>query len=152
LDVPGLSPTKLSTPLKERNVVMRKQIAVIIGFFVMTAIFASQSLAQDDGTAETIGRRIDKGLAQFSEEIQHAWANARRTVDELGVQGRVYGRLRWDKALADEPIDVEIQQTDTVVLTGRVPDEKTRQKAVRLAKDTVGVRDVVDRLRVEPRR
>jgi osmotically-inducible protein OsmY len=85
-----------------------------------------------------------------------AQAKARREVDQLSVQGRVYGRLRCDKALADQPIDVDVDQksTDeqsTVILTGRVPDEKARKKALELAQDTVGVGDVIDRLQIEPR-
>jgi osmotically-inducible protein OsmY len=72
-------------------------------------------------------------------------------VDELGMQGRVYARLRWDKALADQTIDIQVQKKDVVVLTGVVPDDTARDKAVQLAQDTIGVREVVNQLRVKPR-
>ncbi|HEY3391994.1 MAG TPA: BON domain-containing protein [Lacipirellulaceae bacterium] len=134
---------------------MRTALSISIGMAFLLAL-PSQLPAQEEGAGESIGRRIDRGLDKITEEVREAWAKARRQVDELGVQGRVYGRLRWDKALADQPIDVAVEKesTDeqsTVILTGRVPDEAARKKAIELAQDTVGVREVIDRLRVEPR-
>jgi osmotically-inducible protein OsmY len=112
--------------------------------------------AQEEGAAQRIRRRIEEGAGKLAEEVREAWTEVRKRVDELGVQGRVYGRLRWDKALADDPINVDVEKkfTDdesTVILTGRVPDEHAREKALQLARDTVGVREVVDRLQVAPR-
>jgi osmotically-inducible protein OsmY len=109
-------------------------------------------LPAQEGTAEQIGRRIDQGLEQLREEVQEAWGDVRARLDKLSVQGRVYVRLRWDKLLAEEPIDVSVEAKDVVTLTGRVPNEEARQKAVQLSKDTVGVRDVIDRLQVDPLR
>jgi osmotically-inducible protein OsmY len=129
---------------------MRTRITTFAAIGTVLALFLSDLPAQE-GTAEKIGRRIDKGLEQLSQEVQEAWTDVRAKVDKLGVQGRVYGRLRWDKSLAEEPIEVDVEGKDVVVLSGRVPDEETRQKALRLARDTVGVRDVLDRLRIEPR-
>jgi hypothetical protein len=134
---------------------MRTALSISIGVAILLALH-SESSAQEEGAGESIGRRIDRGLEQLTEEVREAWAKARKQVDQLGVQGRVYGRLRWDKALADEPVGVAVEQksTDeesTVILTGRVPDERARKKAIELAQDTVGVREVIDRLQVEPR-
>jgi hypothetical protein len=132
---------------------MRIARLILIGI-ATSALLLSESPAQERA-GETIGRRIDRGLEQLTEEVRQAWAKARKSVDQLSVQGRVYGRLRWDKALADEPIDVDVetsnQKESTVILTGRVPDEKARQKALELAQDTVGVREVIDRLQIELR-
>ncbi len=129
---------------------MRTAIAILLAAAFVPVLLTATSPAQE-GTAEKIGRRLDEGLERLSEGVQEAWTDVRAKVDKLGVQGRVYGRLRWDKALADEPIDVDMQTKEVVVLTGRVPDNDTREKAVRLAQDTVGVSQVVDRLRIEPR-
>jgi osmotically-inducible protein OsmY len=125
---------------------------IIIAVVALMSVPMVSNLPAQDGAAEKIGRRIDRGLEQLSQEVQEAWSDVRDRVDRLGVQGRVYGRLRWDKAFADEPIEVEVEGKDVVVLTGRIPDELVRQKALQLAKDTVGVREVVDRLRLENRR
>ena len=134
---------------------MRTAFSISVGIAILLAL-PSELPAQEEGAGESIGRRIDRGLEQLTEKAREAWAKARKSVDELGVQGRVYGRLRWDKALAGEPIDVDVEKesTDeesTVILTGRVPDEHARKKAIGLAQDTVGVRDVIDRLEIQPR-
>jgi hypothetical protein len=136
--------------LSERRITMRTCLALIVGVAIMPVLFPSELPAQE-GAAESIGRRINRGLEELKEEVKQAWTEVRKTVDKLGVQGRVYGRLRWDKALAEEPIEVSMQDKETVVLTGRVADEQTRQKAIQLTNDTVGVREVVDQLEVEPR-
>jgi hypothetical protein len=133
---------------------MRIALSISVGIAILFAILSE--LPAQEGAGESIGRRIDRGLEQLTDEVREAWAKARREVDQLGVQGRVYGRLRWDKALAEQPIDVDVDQksTDeesTVILTGRVPDERARKKAIELAQDTVGVREVIDRLQIEPR-
>jgi hypothetical protein len=133
---------------------MRTARYICFGIAILLAIHSESSAQERAG--ESIGRRIDRGLERLSEEVREAWTDVRKRVDELGVQGRVYGRLRWDKALADEPIDVDVEkksteQESTVILTGRVLDEHARKKAIELAQDTVGVRQVIDRLQVEPR-
>jgi osmotically-inducible protein OsmY len=129
---------------------MRTALSISVGIAILLAL-VPELPAQEEGTAQKIRRRIDEGAGKLAEEIREAWADVRKRVDELGVQGRVYGRLRWDKALADEPVGVEVEEKETVILTGRVPDERTRKKAVQLAADTVGVREVIDRLQIEPR-
>jgi osmotically-inducible protein OsmY len=70
---------------------------------------------------------------------------ARAKVDELGTEGRVYGRLRWDKALAGSTLDVQAAGS-TITLIGTVPNQSAREKAITLARDTVGVTNVVDQL------
>jgi osmotically-inducible protein OsmY len=134
---------------------MRTALSTSVVIAILLAL-PSDSPAQEQGTAERIRRRIEEGAGKLAEEVREGWADVRRRVDELGVQGRVYGRLRWDKALADDPINVDVEKksTDedsTVILTGRVPDEEAHIKALLLAQDTVGVRDVIDRLQIEPR-
>src|SRR5688500_14615816 len=119
---------------------MRTALSITVGTAILLAL-SSKLPAQEEGAGESIGRRIDRGLDKITEEVREAWAKARRQVDELGVQGRVYGRLRWDKALAEEPIDVAVEKesTDeqsTVILTGHVPNERARKKALQLAEDT----------------
>jgi hypothetical protein len=129
---------------------MQKFLAMSLGAVIIFGSFVSELPAQE-GTAERIGEQIDRGLEQLGEKLKRTWADIRKSVDELGMQGRVYARLRWDKALADQTIDIQVQKKDIVVLNGVVPDEAAREKAVQLAQDTIGVREVVDQLQVEPR-
>jgi osmotically-inducible protein OsmY len=134
---------------------MRSLIAIRVAVVIMLVGLAASLPAQeaqenDDGFVERLGERFDRGVEQLGRELRRSWAEIRQSVDELSVQGRVYGRLRWDKALADETIDIDVQSDNVVVLSGMVADEPTRRKAVKLAEDTVGVRDVISRLEVTP--
>ena len=66
----------------------------------------------------------------------------------MGVESRIYGRLHWDKALTNAPIQLEVQPGGVAVLTGSVPDATAKVKAETLAADTVGVTKVVNQLAV----
>ncbi|MEX0611704.1 MAG: BON domain-containing protein [Pirellulales bacterium] len=130
---------------------MRTLVAIGVVIAITFGSFPSDVPAQE-GTAEQIGERIDRGLEQLGREVRKKWGEIRQSINELGVQGRVYSRLRWDKAIATESIDIEVQEKNVVVLTGVVRDEETRRRAVRLAGDTVGVGEVVDRLQIDSSR
>jgi osmotically-inducible protein OsmY len=97
---------------------------------------------------ETIRETIERGVSRVGEELRRGWAEVRTAVDKLGVQGRVYGRLHWDKALTDATIDIQVLDDHRVVLKGSVPNARAKTKAVRLTEDTVGVTSVVDELAV----
>lgn len=102
------------------------------------------------GFGERLGQQLDEGLDRLSSEVREGWASLRKTVDRMGIQGRVYSRLRWDKQVATSRIDVDVQDDDTVVLRGQLTDDAAKRKAVELAKTTVGVERVVDELTVAP--
>jgi hypothetical protein len=102
----------------------------------------------DQGVGERIGESVDRGLNTLGRRIRKGWAEFRQSVDELSVQGRVYGRLHWDQALTNAPLDIGMQNENTVVLSGTVPDEAARTTAVSLTQSTVGVAKVVDHLTV----
>jgi hyperosmotically inducible periplasmic protein len=127
-------------------------LALIAPLFLAPA--AAQQPATPDpappnqGVGERLGESVDRGLNTLGEKLRRTWADIRKSVDELTVQGRVYGRLRWDKALANAPIEVTVQNESTVTLTGTVADEAAHTTAVTLAQGTIGVGKVVDHLTV----
>lgn len=98
-----------------------------------------------DGAVETLKR----GVSSAGEAIREQYEKARTSVHNMGVTGRVYGRLHWDKALTTAKIDVEVQKNGVAVLTGSVGDAAARAKALELTRDTVGVTNVVDRLTIQ---
>ena len=102
------------------------------------------------GVGERVGETLDRGLTRLGDKLRKGWAEIRKSVDELGVQGRVYGRLHWDKAIGTAPIEISVQNENIVTLAGSVPTEAAHRTAVSLAENTVGVRQVVDRLTVSP--
>jgi hypothetical protein len=122
--------------------------AVFCGTLAMSCLMPE--LHAQEGRAERVGEQIDRGLEQLGEKLKSTWADIRKSVDELSVRGRVYGRIRWDKALADQTIDIQAQEKDVVILSGVVPTEALRSRAVQLANETVGVRQVVDQMQVAP--
>jgi hyperosmotically inducible periplasmic protein len=129
---------------------MRTFLALAIVGLVLHGTLAAQEPTPpaEQGVGTKIGESVDRGLNQLGEKLRRGWADIRKSVDELTVQGRVYGRLRWDKALATAPIEITVQNENVVALSGSVPDAAAHNTAVRLAQDTIGVGKVVDNLTV----
>jgi hyperosmotically inducible periplasmic protein len=134
---------------------MRIILSLTIASFVMLQSLAAEPPATAEppapnpqGVGERVGESVDRGLTNLGQRIRKTWAEFRKSVDELSVQGRVYGRLHWDKAIGSAPIEITVQNENVVTLSGSVPTEAARRKAVSLANDTVGVRQVIERLTV----
>jgi hyperosmotically inducible periplasmic protein len=110
------------------------------------------------GAAEKAGERLDeaaqkikRGLGEVAEDLRARFRRTRESVQSMGVEARVYGRIHWDKALADAPIELDVSTDGVATLRGSVADAAAKAKAVALARDTVGVTQVVDELAVTPR-
>jgi hyperosmotically inducible protein len=113
----------------------------------LAAAQAPQPKAQP-GTVERIGEQIDRGLNQIGAELRQAWGEVRQSVEKMGVQGRVYGRLHWDKALEGATFDIDVREKNVVVISGKVASAAAKQKAEQLARDTIGVGSVVNELTI----
>jgi len=126
----------------------------IIGIVTLPSLGAeTQVVVETPGTNQPgvgvrVGETVDRGLSNIGNRLRKTWADFRKSVDELSVQGRVYGRLHWDKAIGSAPIEITVQNENVVTLSGNVPNESARRTAVALANDTVGVRQVVDHLTI----
>ncbi len=133
----------------------RGMVIAVVGAALMG--WSTTSRAQDrepipprEGTAERLGEKLDNALRNASDSIQERFAAARTTVNNMGVEARIYGRLHWDKSLEDATIELEVRDDGVTTLSGSVRDAAAKAKAVELARDTVGVIQVVDRLSVSP--
>ena len=126
-----------------------KFLLLAFGVCLLSTTAALPAHAQQ-GIGERLGQQLDEGLERLSSEVREGWASLRKTVDRMGVQGRVYSRLRWDKQIATSQIDIEVQDEDVVALRGEVADAAAKRKAVQLANDTVGVARVIDELTIAP--
>lgn len=125
---------------------MWKSIFVGVCVGLLGGIFLIQLPAQEkEGLGERLGEKLDKGLRQLSTELRQEWTQVRQSVERMSVQGRVYSRLRWDKAIDVSTLDIQMQDKDTVVLHGTVASAMQQQKAIQLAQDTVGVGKVIDK-------
>jgi len=128
---------------------MTRLLLAGVAFCLLDAIASAQAPPPAaPGTAAQIGEKIDRGISQIGTELSQGWAEIRKSVDKMGVQGRVYGRLHWDKALQDATLEIEVRDDQFVVLKGSVASAAAKQKAVQLAGDTLGVKSVVDELAI----
>lgn len=119
-------------------------------------LFGAASLAQQPGTEgdarpgaslEDAARSLRKGVRQATEAVRASFTEIREDVQGMGVAARIYGRLHWDKALADAEIEVHVQE-GVATLTGSVASPAAKSKAETLARDTVGVKSVDDQLSI----
>ncbi|MHC5541669.1 BON domain-containing protein [Singulisphaera rosea] len=137
---------------------MIRKYGTIAGAVCGLAILAGVSLAQEPkGTGSSVGEKVDnavqslkKGARDAGDAVRDQYNKMRTSVHDMNVSARIYGRLHWDKALADAKIDIDVRKDGMTTLSGTVPDLKAKAKAVDLTRDTVGVSEVVDRLTVAP--
>lgn len=94
------------------------------------------------------GRARDRGAA-LGERAAVATAKTRDAVRDASLTGKIVAKMALDDAVKARSIDVTTDGA-TVTLSGRVHSETERDRAVRLARETDGVSQVVDRLRIEP--
>jgi hyperosmotically inducible protein len=120
-----------------------------------TILSASTARAQEPGTAQKVGEKLDeagqavrRGVGRAGDAVKEQFERAKKSIHAMGVEGRVYGRLHWDKMLENATLDVAVAKDGTVTLTGTVANLAAKAKAVQLASDTSGVTRVVDQLAI----
>lgn len=91
-----------------------------------------QTMAKAETLTDEANGRVNAGL--------HA---LRAGEKDPGVDARVSERLRWDKELHAAKITVRLVHGG-VELRGKVANAEQRQRAVELARSTLGVENVVD--------
>lgn len=89
-----------------------------------------------------------EALTGGPDKLLGGWQAVRGDLSELGLDARVAGRLRWDKALAGVRIEVSARD-GRVELKGVVRDLEQRRRAVELAESTVGADKVSDLIEVK---
>ena len=104
------------------------------------------------GTPAPAPPKIDKERArevgaQVGERTAVAADQARRALTDGSLTAKIKAKMALDDSVKALDIDVDTSGT-TVTLNGVVESEAQRQRAVQLARETVGVTQVVDRLRI----
>jgi len=128
---------------------------VVLAVAALTISWASPVQAQETGKKvgeklDEVGREIKAGLNRAGSAAKDQFARAKSSVQAMGMESRVYGRIHWDKALNDAMIDLTATGDGVVTLDGTVADAKAKRRAVELTQDTVGVTRVIDHLAVRP--
>lgn len=98
---------------------------------------------RDDGVIDTTKAR-ERG-ARIGETAASAINEAGEALGDAGLTTKIKSKMALDDLVQARRIDVDTKD-GVVTLTGVVGSEAERQRAVQLAKDTRGVRSVVDRL------
>jgi osmotically-inducible protein OsmY len=108
---------------------------------------------QDTERLARVGRLVadkaDRAATGSAQPGVNGWQSLRATRADVGLDARVLARLRWDKELAGSAVEVQPAGEGKVRLTGSVADSSQRGRAVRLARATLGVEEVIDELTVE---
>ena len=128
------------------------RLVVVAGVISLCAVSATAQ----EGVGRRAGEKVDQAVERLREEakdvagqMREGFVDARAMVERMGVTGRVYVRLHWDKALQDASISVDVAKDGRTTLRGTVASEEAKTKAAQLADDTIGVQRVVDELKVE---
>jgi osmotically-inducible protein OsmY len=135
----------------------RISTGVAAGFAVLAlavspaAAQSSSQTTQRSGTGSPGARPEPGGMDQRSSQRQPgAWSSAgQQTYRASAVEDRVYLRLA-ERAWAGADFKVSAERDGTIILSGTVPNDESRQRMLRIARRTPGVRDVRDQMRVDP--
>ena len=127
---------------------VRNQSWVLLAGSLVTA-WGCVAWAQQ-GPLDTAGRAVKRGFQSAGQAIQGSFNSAQTSVHNMEVVSRVYSRLHWDKALTTSNIEIDVTNGGIATVTGVVPDEPAKTKALTLTSETVGVIQVVDQIVVTP--
>ena len=88
--------------------------------------------------------------AEVGEKVAIAAAKVKETAEEAALTSKIKAKMVLDDNIKARAIDVTTDGS-SVTLTGTVRSVDEHDRAVRLARETAGVTQVVDRLRIEVR-
>ena len=137
-----------------RSVIRALLVIVLLGFvafFVLgwwTGARTSKPAdkpAATSGTIDTTTAR-ERG-AEIGEKAAVATAKVKETVQEAALTTKIKAKMALDDSVKARAIDVTTNGS-TVTLSGTVGSAAERDRAVRLARETDGVTQVVNHLRI----
>ena len=97
--------------------------------------------------AEELARGTE-GVERVINDIQLGDPTFGETIDDAWISTKVKSKLAADPEVNAFNIDVDVQQS-VVTLSGTVKTERAQQHAAEIARDTDGVRDVRNLIKVE---
>ena len=124
-------------------------LIVVLGAFVMGYLSNRSGEAVLPGRAErsdTVARARE-GAAQIGEKAGTAASTVSATLEEAALTTKIKAKMALDDVVKARSIDVTTRGT-TVTLTGVVESKAEHDRAMALARETDGVTDVVDNMRM----
>jgi hypothetical protein len=105
--------------------------------------------ARDGDILRRIARKTGEKLHVTGNPVGQLTGDVHVPASKPDIVARVETRLRWDRYLAESSIEVRGDGDGVIVLAGQVADPSVKQRALDLAKSTVGVKRVTDEVKVE---
>jgi hypothetical protein len=102
----------------------------------------------DGDVLRKIVRRAGDRLEDATRPVGQLAGPGRNPAIATDLAARVQGRLRGDRYLSGARFEVREQGKGVVVLSGQVAEASVKQRALDLAKSTVGVERVTDEVKV----
>jgi osmotically-inducible protein OsmY len=99
------------------------------------------------GTAGVNPERARQVGAEVGERTAAAANDARRALADGQITAKIKAKMALDDTVKALDVNVDTNGT-TVTVSGQVGSEAQRARVLQLARETQGVKDVVDRLRV----
>ena len=104
----------------------------------------------NDGMLDRAVQAITQGIQGASETVGNGFSQAKDSARNQALAQQIETRIGQDKAIDAAQVMVAVEEEGTALLRGLVPDEKSRDKAVALTRDTRGVQRVIDQIAVVP--
>ena len=97
--------------------------------------------------AEQVAKKSEELARKATDETRIATERTGEVITEAAITAKIKSKMALDDYVKARTINVDTNGT-TVTLTGTVRSREERQRAVRLAQETAGVNQVVDKLQV----
>jgi osmotically-inducible protein OsmY len=125
-------------------------LIVVVGAFIMGYLSnrsgRAASLPSRAETSDTV-TRAREGAAQIGEKAGEAASTVGATLEEATLTTKIKAKMALDDMVKARSIDVTTRGT-TVTLSGIVGSKAEHDRAMALARETDGVTDVVDNMRM----
>jgi hypothetical protein len=115
--------------------------------FVALVVFVLFVLGCNSSDQDHLARAAGKAREKIKSASGESGRGLTTGWQSMALDARVSARLRWDKTLSNEQIQVQAAG-GVIELKGAVHDLIQRRRAVELAESTVGTEQVVDLLEV----
>jgi hyperosmotically inducible periplasmic protein len=125
-------------------------LVVVVGAVVMGYLSnrsgRAATLPSRAETSDTVARARE-GAAQIGEKAGEAASTVGATLEEAALTTKIKAKMALDDMVKARSIDVTTRGT-TVTLSGIVGSKAEHDRAMALARETDGVTDVVDNMRM----
>src|SRR5688572_9580058 len=120
--------------------------AVVMGYLSNRNAPQAVNLPDRAQTAETVARARE-GAAEIGEKAGVAASTVGATLEEAALTTKIKAKMALDDVVKARSIDVTTRGT-TVTLSGVVESKAEHDRAMALARETEGVTDVIDNMKM----